>query len=40
MAAKAEAEHGPLVGPSEERITADIGRLQALLDEAEAAPSC
>ncbi|MFC9690796.1 DNA polymerase beta superfamily protein [Kribbella sp. NPDC056951] len=37
MAAKAEAEHGVLVGPSVERLTADVDALQAGLDEAEAA---
>ncbi|TDD17211.1 nucleotidyltransferase domain-containing protein [Kribbella turkmenica] len=37
IAAKAEAEHGPLVGPSGKRIAADVERLQAVLDEAEAA---
>jgi hypothetical protein len=36
MAAKAEAEHGPLEGPSGERIAKDVVQLQAALDEAEA----
>ncbi|GAB2654520.1 nucleotidyltransferase domain-containing protein [Kribbella swartbergensis] len=36
MAAKAEAEHGALVGPSGERIAEDVDRLRAALDEAEA----
>lgn len=36
MAAKAEAEHGPLEGVPGERIAADVTRLQAALDEAEA----
>ncbi|TDC31931.1 nucleotidyltransferase domain-containing protein [Kribbella albertanoniae] len=36
MAAKAEAEHGALEGPSVETLTADIEALQAALDEAEA----
>jgi predicted nucleotidyltransferase len=37
MAAKAEIEHGPVVGPSTDVIERDVVRLQALLDEAEAA---
>ncbi|MFK4087843.1 DNA polymerase beta superfamily protein [Kribbella sp. NPDC020789] len=37
MAAKAEAEHGALEGPSVETLTADVESLQAALDEAEAA---
>jgi predicted nucleotidyltransferase len=36
MAAKAEAEHGALEGPSGERIAEDVARLRAALDEAEA----
>ncbi|NUR95374.1 MAG: nucleotidyltransferase domain-containing protein [Kribbellaceae bacterium] len=36
MAAKAEAEHAPLAGPSAERLAGDVARLQAALDEAEA----
>ncbi|WP_410790378.1 DNA polymerase beta superfamily protein [Kribbella sp. C-35] len=36
MAAKAEAEHAPLEGPSGERLVEDVRRLQAVLDEAEA----
>jgi predicted nucleotidyltransferase len=36
MAAKAEAEHGALEGPSGERIAADVARLRTVLDEAEA----
>jgi predicted nucleotidyltransferase len=39
MAAKAEAEHAPLDGPSGERLAEDVTRLQATLDEAEAASS-
>lgn len=35
MAAKAEAEHAPLDGPSGERLSEDVTRLQAALDEAE-----
>jgi predicted nucleotidyltransferase len=37
MAAKAEAEHAPLDGPSQDRLAADVARLQGELDEAEAA---
>ncbi|MFI5729142.1 DNA polymerase beta superfamily protein [Kribbella sp. NPDC051587] len=37
MAVKAEAEHGALEGPSVEVLTADVERLQAELDAAEAA---
>lgn len=36
MAAKSEAEHGPLEGPAGERIAEDVARLRAALDEAEA----
>lgn len=36
MAAKAEAEHAPLSGPSGERLAEDVTRLQAALDEEEA----
>jgi hypothetical protein len=36
MAAKAEAEHGALEGPSGERIAEDVARLRSALDEAEA----
>jgi predicted nucleotidyltransferase len=36
MAAKAEAEHAPLDGPSGEQLSEDVTRLQAILDEAEA----
>ncbi|MFF0344428.1 DNA polymerase beta superfamily protein [Kribbella sp. NPDC004875] len=36
MAAKAEAEHAPLEGPSGEQLSEDVSRLQAALDEAEA----
>lgn len=36
MAAKAEAEHGALEGPSGEQIAEDVARLRAALDEAEA----
>lgn len=36
MAAKAEAEHAPLDGPSGDRLAADVTRLQNVLDEAEA----
>jgi hypothetical protein len=36
MAAKAEAEHGALEGPSVEMLTADVEALQAALDQAEA----
>ncbi|WP_157630471.1 DNA polymerase beta superfamily protein [Kribbella catacumbae] len=35
MAAKAEAEHGPLVGPSREQLERDVTALQATLDQAE-----
>ncbi len=34
MAAKAEAEHAPLVGPSQEQLEADVKRLHSVLDEA------
>ncbi|WP_238152487.1 DNA polymerase beta superfamily protein [Kribbella speibonae] len=37
MVAKAEAEHAPLDGPSEELLAEDVSRLQVVLDEAEAA---
>ncbi|WP_237771175.1 nucleotidyltransferase domain-containing protein [Kribbella sp. ALI-6-A] len=37
MAAKAEAEHGPLVGPDTERLAKDVAALQDALDQAEAA---
>ena len=36
MAAKAEAEHAPVDGPSGERLSEDVTRLEAALDEAEA----
>lgn len=36
MAAKAEAEHAPLDGPTEPQLAADVTRLQSALDEAEA----
>jgi predicted nucleotidyltransferase len=36
MAAKAEAEHGPLTGPSRDRLEQDVIALQVALDEAEA----
>ncbi|MEU4195108.1 nucleotidyltransferase domain-containing protein [Kribbella sp. NPDC026611] len=36
MAAKAEAEHAPLDGPSHEQFAEDVAALQAVLDEAEA----
>ncbi|MFI5695766.1 DNA polymerase beta superfamily protein [Kribbella sp. NPDC051586] len=36
MAAKAEAEHAPVDGLSGERLSEDVSRLQAALDEAEA----
>ncbi|HWD82257.1 MAG TPA: nucleotidyltransferase domain-containing protein [Kribbella sp.] len=36
MAAKAEAEHAPIAGPSVELLSEDVRRLQAALDEAEA----
>ncbi|WP_202867743.1 hypothetical protein [Kribbella pittospori] len=36
MAAKAEAEHAPLAGPSIERLTEDVIKLQSVLDDAEA----
>jgi hypothetical protein len=36
MAAKAEAEHAPLDGPSDEQLAADVTRLQSVLAEAEA----
>lgn len=36
MAAKAEAEHGPLVGPPQEQLERDVTALQAALDQAEA----
>ncbi|HEY3557733.1 MAG TPA: nucleotidyltransferase domain-containing protein [Kribbella sp.] len=36
MAAKAEAEHAPLDGPTEGQLAADVARLQSVLDEAEA----
>ncbi|WP_405056384.1 nucleotidyltransferase domain-containing protein [Kribbella sp. NBC_01505] len=36
MAAKAEAEHGGLEGPSVDTLTVDVQKLQAALDEAEA----
>lgn len=36
MAAKAEAEHGPLVGPPQEQRERDVTALQAALDQAEA----
>ncbi|TCC02028.1 nucleotidyltransferase domain-containing protein [Kribbella soli] len=36
MAAKAEAEHAPLEGPSFEQLAADVLELQNVLDEAEA----
>jgi hypothetical protein len=35
MAAKAEAEHGPLTGPSGDRLEQDVTTLQAVLDQAE-----
>ena len=35
MAAKAEAEHGPLTGPSRDRLEQDVVALQAALDQAE-----
>jgi predicted nucleotidyltransferase len=35
MAAKAEAEHGELVGPSAEQLATDVAELQAALDQAE-----
>jgi predicted nucleotidyltransferase len=35
MAAKAEAEHGPLTGPSRDRLERDVVALQAALDQAE-----
>lgn len=37
MAAKAEAEHGPLTGASREQLERDVTALQATLDAAEAA---
>lgn len=37
MAAKAEAEHAPLDGPSADQLSEDVTRLQTALDEAEAA---
>ncbi|TDW95289.1 hypothetical protein EV137_2623 [Kribbella pratensis] len=37
MAAKAEAEHAPLEGPTFERLATDVLELQKVLDEAEAA---
>lgn len=36
MAAKAEAEHGPLVGPPLEQLERDVTALHAALDQAEA----
>ncbi|GAA1614767.1 nucleotidyltransferase domain-containing protein [Kribbella sancticallisti] len=36
MAAKAEAEHGPRVGPSKDELERDVTGLQAVLDQAEA----
>ncbi|WP_350278236.1 nucleotidyltransferase domain-containing protein [Kribbella sp. HUAS MG21] len=36
MAAKAEAEHAPLDGPTREQLAADVLRLHGVLDEAEA----
>ena len=39
MAAKAEAEHGALSGPSVETLAADVEALQVALDEAEAVSS-
>ena len=35
MAAKAEAEHGPLTGPSRDLLEREVVALQAVLDEAE-----
>ena len=36
MAAKAEAEHGLLTGPSGDRLERDVAALRATLDQAEA----
>lgn len=36
MAAKAEAEHGVLDGPSDQQLAEDVARLRTALDEAEA----
>lgn len=36
MAAKAEAEHAPLQGPTFEQLAADVAELQNALDDAEA----
>lgn len=35
MAAKAEAEHAPLDGPSGEQLAEDVARLHGVLDEVE-----
>lgn len=35
ITAKAEAEHGPLTGPSREQLEQDVTTLQAVLDQAE-----